>query len=70
VVQILTIKHSKTKTVAVSAVNTTSYDKMAKVELITYPNNPIYCGLLQSPMPTLSVQKCYQRGENHASEPF
>ncbi len=33
--QILTIKYSKAKTVAVSAVDTTSYDKMAKVELRT-----------------------------------
>jgi hypothetical protein len=35
VAQILTIKYSKAKTVAVSAVDTTSYDKMAKVELRT-----------------------------------
>jgi hypothetical protein len=32
-VQTLTIKHSKAKTVAVSAVDTTSHDKMAKAEL-------------------------------------
>jgi len=38
--------------------------------LRTYPNNPIYCGLLQSPMPALSVKKCSQRGLSHASEPF
>ena len=29
----LTIKHGKAKTLAVSAVDTTSYDKMAKAEL-------------------------------------
>ncbi len=39
--QILTIKYSKAKTVAVSAVDTTSYDKMAKVELRAYPNNRV-----------------------------
>ncbi|MFZ2148456.1 MAG: hypothetical protein WAV28_14670 [Sedimentisphaerales bacterium] len=40
------------------------------VELRAYPNNPPYCGLLQSPMPALSVKKCSQRGENHAWRAF
>ncbi len=31
----------------------------------TYPNNPLYCVRLQSPMPALSVKKRSQRGENH-----
>jgi hypothetical protein len=43
---------------------------MAKVELRAYPNNLLYYGRLQSPMPALSVKKCSQRGENHASEHF
>jgi hypothetical protein len=30
---------------------------MAKAELRAYPNNPLYCGWLQSPMPALSVKK-------------
>jgi hypothetical protein len=39
-------------------------------QLRAYPNNPLYCGRLQSPMPALSGQKCSQRGENHVSEHF
>jgi len=35
------------------------------LRLRAYPNNPLYCGQLQSPMPALSVKKCSQRGENH-----
>jgi len=38
---------------------------MSQVELRAYPNNPLYCGRLQSLMPALSVKKCSQRGENH-----
>ena len=37
----------------------------SNILLRAYPNNPLYCGRLQSPMPTLSVKKCSQRGANH-----
>ena len=37
--------------------------------LRAYPNNPLYCGRLQSPMPA-PTSRGSQRGENHASEHF
>jgi len=41
--------------------NSTNYG----LRLRAYPNNLLYCGRLQSPMPALSVKKRSQRGENH-----
>jgi hypothetical protein len=35
-----------------------------------YPNNPLYCGRLQSPMPALSAKNVLNVEKNHASEPF
>ena len=35
-----------------------------------YPNDPLYCVRLQSPMPALSVQKHSRRSDNYASDPF
>jgi len=44
--------------------------KSAKVELRAYPNNPLYCGRLQSPMPALSAKNVLNVEQTTSGEHF